>query len=207
VIGTTQSLHAKVTLSTRARNIGWVAFGQMLSRPDGSPRWFVALQIAKQVFIFGFGFGVLSGNGSALLAATKTNPPSGPVEHVTFAQLAACPLVMQQEGADAPALEKQVSEPIRAVTGKWVEITGYMLPLVMENGRARELLLMRTQMGCCYGQVPAANEYLVVRQPPGLRVVMDIPVKLRGILRVAPVVMSGLVVEFYDLDEAILVDP
>jgi hypothetical protein len=119
---------------------------------------------------------------------------------LTFAQLAACPLtgLVFQDPAKSP-----LTESIRSATGKQVVVTGYMLPLVMEKGRARELLLMRNTMGCCYGQTPAANEYLVIKiNAPGLPVTMDIPVALQGTLRVAPVVMGGMVVEFYHLDNA-----
>ena len=121
---------------------------------------------------------------------------------LTFAQLAACPitgLVFQDPEKSASPL----TESIRAAAGKQVVVTGYMLPLVMEKGRARELLLMRNTMGCCYGQTPAANEYLVIKtHATGLPVTMDIPVALQGTLRIAPVVMGGMVVEFYHLDNA-----
>lgn len=123
---------------------------------------------------------------------------------LTFAQLSAnsiTSLVFQ----DSEKTTASLTEAIRAATGKPVQITGYMLPLVMEKGRARELLLMRNTMGCCYGQTPAANEYLVIKTPaPGLPVTMDIPVALQGTLRISPLLMSGTVVEFYHLDHATL---
>lgn len=123
---------------------------------------------------------------------------------LTFAQLAANPitgLVFQ----DPVKTTASLTENIRLATGKAVQVTGYMLPLVMENGRTRELLLMRNTMGCCYGQTPAANEYLVIRTAtPGLPVTMDIPVALQGNLRVTPITLGGMVVEFYHLDNAVM---
>lgn len=75
----------------------------------------------------------------------------------------------------------------------------------MENGRASQLLLMRNTLACCYGQSPAANEYLVIKTPPpGLPVTLDVPVTLQGTLRIEPVSMGGLLVEYFHLDGAAL---
>lgn len=138
-------------------------------------------------------------SGASTVRASQEKPTV-----LTFGQLAACPitgLVFQDPEKSVGPL----TDSIRAATGKPVVVTGYMLPLVMEKGRARELLLMRNQMSCCYGQTPAANEYLVIKTPaPGLLVTMDIPVALQGTLRVSPVVMGGTLVEFYHLDNAAL---
>lgn len=123
---------------------------------------------------------------------------------LTFTQLVACPvngLAFQEKSASANMLP----ETIRSVAGQQVQVTGYMLPLVMENGRARQLLLMRNTMACCYGQSPAANEYLVVKTPPpGLPVTQDVPVALQGTLRIEPVLLGGTLVEYFHLDNAAL---
>ncbi len=138
-------------------------------------------------------------NGETALHAAQDKPVV-----LTFAQLAANPitgLVCQDPNLDATSL----TESIRAASGKAVQVTGYMLPLVMEKGRVRELLLMRNTMGCCYGQTPGANEYLVIRTvAPGLPVTMDIPVALQGNLRIAPITMGGMVIEYYHLDNAVI---
>lgn len=122
---------------------------------------------------------------------------------LTFSELVACPL-------NNPALQQQLSlglpEGIRAAAGRPVQITGYMLPLVMENGRATQLLLMRNTLACCYGQSPAANEYVVIKTPPpGLPVTQDVPVALQGRLRIEPVTIGGALVEYFHLDDATLV--
>ncbi|MFT3783438.1 MAG: DUF3299 domain-containing protein [Nibricoccus sp.] len=123
---------------------------------------------------------------------------------LTFSQLSACPTqdLVARPGFATSALPAE----IRSATGQQVQIQGYMLPLVMENGCARELLLMRNQMTCCYGQPPVANEYLVIKTPaPGTVITMDTPVTFRGTLRVSPVVLGGALVEFFHLDNAMLI--
>ncbi len=123
---------------------------------------------------------------------------------VTFSELAACPLVADPAEVAAGA---RLTESVRVANGTQVRIAGYMLPLAVDQGRSRQFLLMRNQNACCFGQMPAANEYLVVEAPaPGLPVRMDLPVTFVGRLRVAPVVSGGAVVQFYNLEEAALAD-
>ena len=97
---------------------------------------------------------------------------------------------------------------LRAARGGRVRLTGYMLPLTVVQGRTRQFLLMRNQNACCFGQMPAANEFLVVdTAAPGLPVRMDLPVSFEGRLRIAPVVSGGAVVQFYNLEDAELAAP
>jgi hypothetical protein len=128
--------------------------------------------------------------------AFATEPP----RRLTFAELAACPLVPDTA---AVATGEGLTEPVRAANGARIRIAGYMLPLAVSQGRSSQFLLLRNQNACCFGQMPAANEYLVVEAPtPGLPVRMDLPVALVGRLRVAPVVSGGAVVQFYNLEES-----
>jgi|GEM_PF-1857799 len=137
--------------------------------------------------------------------------PSGRANHTpepeiipaTFKELAACPLKVSTSGASSLLVAEELSDSVRRWNGRRIEIVGYMMPLVLEEGRARQFLIMRNQMACCYGQAPAANEYLVAKVPaPGVAVTMDTPMIFRGILRVAPVLVDRQVVEFYDLEDS-----
>ncbi len=158
--------------------------GAFLCSPSGRTRR--SLMLAAVAFLF----------GPAVVSAA--------VPVLTFAQLVTCPLDAAALRADSAAAAG-FPEKIRSVIGQRVQITGYMLPLVVENGRASRLLLMRNTMACCYGQSPAANEYLVIKTPPpGLPVTMDVPVALQGTLRIEPVMLGGLVVEYFHLDQAAL---
>jgi hypothetical protein len=114
---------------------------------------------------------------------------------VTFALLASCPLFT----AEAP---QPPPEALARARDGVVRITGYMLPLTAEQGRTREFLLMRNQNACCFGKMPAANEYLLVRTAADLPVRMDVPVAIEGTLRIEPVVNAGEFVQFYRLEEA-----
>ncbi len=144
----------------------------------------------------------ICGGAAILLCASVFGAPEA--RRITFAELAACPLV---EDAAAVAQGERLSDAVRAANGATIRIAGYMLPLAMEQGRSRQFLLMRNQNACCFGQMPAANEYLVVETAaPGIPVRMDAPVACVGRLRVAPVVSGGAVVQFYNLEETALAE-
>lgn len=142
-------------------------------------------------------------SGAAVLLCTALGG-APEARRITFAELAACPLV---EDAAAVARGERLSEAVRTANGGTVRIAGYMLPLAVEQGRTRQFLLLRNQNACCFGQMPAANEYLVVEAPaPGIPVRMDTPVACVGRLRVAPVVSGGAVVQFYNLEQTALAE-
>jgi hypothetical protein len=141
--------------------------------------------------------------GAALLIpllhgrSPQTGAPVMPaVLTVTFAQLAACPLLDPAEDAVLPS-------SVRIARNRDVRVVGYMLPLKVEHGRVREFLLMRDQTGCCFGRMPTANEFIVVQADgAGLPITMDVPLTLEGTLRIAPLIFEGSFAQFYRLENA-----
>jgi hypothetical protein len=75
-----------------------------------------------------------------------------------------------------------------------------MLPIKMEGGRVTELLLMRSQMMCCYGVVPQVNEWILVRMAKGTTQLMDVPVSFGGLLHVKELYENGFLTAIYTLD-------
>ncbi|MFT3830755.1 MAG: DUF3299 domain-containing protein [Opitutaceae bacterium] len=160
-------------------------------RPSG-------VRSTRRGFVPGRIAGALVLAASALANAAAAEAP----RRLTFAELAACPVISD---AAAVASGAVLTASIRAANGEQVRLTGYMLPLAIEQGRSRQFLLLRNQNACCFGQMPAANEYVTVEAPaPGLPVRMDTPVAVVGRLRVAPIVNGGAVVQFYQLEETAL---
>ena len=80
--------------------------------------------------------------------------------------------------------EEQIPEEIKALSGKATLVTGYMMPVRMENGLVTEFLLVRDPAMCCYGTVPNMNEWIVVKMKDGVRPLMDVPVSFYGKLQV-----------------------
>lgn len=98
--------------------------------------------------------------------------------------------------------ERQKRDPVpawvREYDGKRVRLTGYLMPLTLENGRTRKFVMMRDVNTCCYGAVPNMNDYLVVTmEGEGVEPVQDVPVDLVGIFRVEHRYEDGYVVSLF----------
>jgi hypothetical protein len=89
-------------------------------------------------------------------------------------------------GATPEDIEKarkrdQVPARIRAYHERRVVLTGYLMPLVVENGLAKKFVMMKDVNTCCYGAVPNMNDYVVVTMKgEGVKAVQDVPVELIG---------------------------
>ena len=103
-------------------------------------------------------------------------------------------------GSEGPSLGAQIPDAIRGLDGRKAIVTGFMLPIKMEGGRVTELLLMRSQMMCCYGVVPQVNEWILVRMAKGTTQLMDVPVSFGGLLHVKELYENGFLTAIYTLD-------
>jgi len=105
-------------------------------------------------------------------------------------------------GTESPAAPAQkIPDEIRAFSGRLVAVSGYMMPLQLENGRARQFVLVRNLASCCYGVAPNLNEYLLVTMKgEGVRPMMDVPITVAGTLKVGETFEEGLLVGIYQLD-------
>lgn len=95
----------------------------------------------------------------------------------------------------------KVPATIRSLDQQRVSVRGFMLPLKIENGLVKELLIMRDQSMCCFGVVPQLNEWVSVKMSgAGVRAVMDQPVTLHGRLQVREVIENNYLVGLYAMD-------
>ncbi len=140
---------------------------------------------------------------SAARAADAAPPPYVPVD---FDQLSSYSYVAPEADpakpeARPPSGEKQIPEKVRALDQQKVAVTGFMLPVKMENGLVKEMLLMKGQMMCCYGVMPKVNEWIVIKMAgAGVKPLMDVPVTLEGKLHVGEMYENGYLTGIYLLD-------
>ncbi len=136
------------------------------------------------------------------LSPAESRVPAGPTR-LSFAELVSVP-TLGTEAATSDSLA-QMPASLRQLDGREVEITGYMLPLRVERGRARQFLILRTQLACCFGQMPGPTEYLVAETTaPGVEARLDMPTTFQGKLRIAPVTTGHQITELYHLDNTVL---
>jgi len=98
--------------------------------------------------------------------------------------------------------DELIPPTIRRLDGQKVAISGFMLPLKTEDGVVTDLLLMRTQMSCCFGGTPNLNEWVVVRSSKknGIKSLMDTVVTISGTLKVGTMIEGGMISGIYGLE-------
>lgn len=99
-----------------------------------------------------------------------------------------------------PSAADQIPDKIKAYDGKKAIVTGFMLPVKMDNGLVTEFLLVSNPMLCCYGAVPKMNEWVVVKMTKGVKPLMDVPVEFYGKLTVKEMYENGYMTGIYLLD-------
>lgn len=152
----------------------------------------------------------------AVAAPTELPPLKAPetvVEghlEVGFDFLGGYPLALTQEQAAAvgagdqaalAAVNAQIPDLVRALDGKRVMVTGYMLPMKMEGTLTTEFLLVANSMLCCYGVVPPMNQWLTVAMTKGgAKPQQDVPTQVFGTLRVRTRIENGALTALYHLE-------
>lgn len=146
----------------------------------------------------------------------KTDVDGRPALVLTFEQLASFEYPLPEPpAADAPKdaaptkpAKDLIPAPVHALSGKRATVTGFMIPIGIDGGRAKQFVIVRSQMSCCYGVAPALNEFvLVTMSNDGIRPVMDAPVTVVGTLKVGETYEDGYLVGIYQMDGEKLLPP
>ena len=95
----------------------------------------------------------------------------------------------------------QIPDWVRFYDQKQVALTGFMLPLKVENGLAKKLIIMRDITTCCFGNVPNMNEYVIVTMKnEGIKAIQDVPVVLTGVFKIEERYENGYIVSIFQMD-------
>ena len=93
---------------------------------------------------------------------------------------------------------------IKALNGRQVTVTGFVMPLRLKKGLVTEFLLFKDQASCCFGPAAKMNHYIRVKVvtegfPPSGTL---IPYRVSGLLRVGEINVAGYLTGIYELDAA-----
>ena len=102
--------------------------------------------------------------------------------------------------AKLPTGEEQIPAAVKSWNGKKAVLTGFMVPVKMDQGLVTEFLLMRNTMACCYGAVPNMNEWVIVKMKKGVPPLMDVPISFYGELKVGATFENGYMTGLYELE-------
>lgn len=140
---------------------------------------------------------------SANAPASKAGPKTAPEElAITFADLNFHPPSERKLGRDHNVrFLEEAPEAIRALNGRNVRLSGFMIPIRMENTDVRECVIVPSQLNCCFGRPPRFCQLVVVRMtdkaiPP----IVEQLVSFSGTLHVGDVYERGYWYTFYRLD-------
>jgi hypothetical protein len=166
--------------------------------------------VVAALFLAWCGAGRVFGAGDAttgtLPAISATTADSSEVVDgylkVGFDRLGSFPFVGDCSTISATAAEAQIPGAIKKFNSQKVIVTGFMLPVKMGDNDelTTEFLLLRSQLLCCYGIAPQANEWILVEMPKGVKPLMDVPISFRGTLHVGAKFENGYLTGIYSLD-------
>ena len=80
-----------------------------------------------------------------------------------------------------------IPEPVLALDGKQIQISGYMLPVDTKKGEVGSFLLLNSRLACCFGVMPRENEFVFAKMPDGstVKYINDKPVSVKGELSIS----------------------
>ena len=89
--------------------------------------------------------------------------------------------------------DSTVPEPIKALNGKKISVSGFMVPMIMDRDKVSSFILAQSRMACCYGVVPKLNQWIYVKMDAGKTAesMMDIPITVFGTFSVGREFDSG----------------
>ncbi len=117
---------------------------------------------------------------------------------VGFDKLSSYEFIAPESEAKAKEAEAQIPDKVRAYDAKRVTVTGFMLPVKMNEGLVTEFLLVKDPMMCCYGVMPKVNEWVVVKMNgKGVPPLMDVAITFEGTLKVGQIYEGGYLTGLY----------
>jgi hypothetical protein len=174
-------------------------------------------------WLLGATFALLAAADLAMapIALAQTPPPAADVKKpltvkidgedlfaVGFDKLASFEYTVVDAGTGASAAEieaakkrEQVPPWVRLYDGKRIALTGFLMPLKVENGLTTKLIIMRDITTCCYGNVPNMNEYVIVTMKgEGVKPIQDVPVVMTGVFRITEKYENGYLSSIFQME-------
>lgn len=150
--------------------------------------------------------GLLRLDADSVEPAGKASAPGKGCQHLAFSRLGFKfhPVYggFGRQGQGAAGGKAAIPAAIQALDGRKAFCEGFMIPTEMKGDKVAEFVLVKSRLSCCFGVIPKANEWVLVRPPAGREAVYakDVPLKVSGVLRVAPIREAGQVVGLYRIE-------
>ena len=108
--------------------------------------------------------------------------------------------------ASSKVLE-QIPSDLKKLNERGVALTGFMLPVKMNEGLVTDFMLLPNTMACCYGRTPRINEVVIVTTTgKGFKPMKDIPITIAGTLHVGAIRNDSRLIGIYQMDCEMVVE-
>lgn len=102
---------------------------------------------------------------------------------------------------DLAKKQNQVPAHVRQFDEQRVVLTGYLLPLQIEDGLAKKFFMMRDTTTCCYGKTPNMNDFVVVTMKGrGAELIQDVTARVVGIFRIRAKYEENYMVSLFEIE-------
>jgi hypothetical protein len=140
------------------------------------------------------------GLAAVTVSADNPNAAAADVEEISFIRMNfRAPNEDRTAGAGVNFLA-HAPEAIRALDGRTVRLTGFMIPVDMQGWNVRRCVIVPSQANCCYGQAPRFCEFVVATMTGDVPLALDIPLAFTGTLRVGDVAEGDVWSAFYTME-------
>jgi len=103
--------------------------------------------------------------------------------------------------AGTRGIAEQIPDSVKALDGKAVSITGFMLPVRIRDRKTTDFLLLKNQLACCFGKKPALNECVpVCMTGDGVEITKDRLLTVTGTLHVGEIRENSVLIGIYLMD-------
>jgi len=171
-----------------------------------------ATEIGEPVTVAQWGMSEEPAVEEAAPAPPASGPDTGPQSllvrlDLTFDDLASYRYEYPEDGRTPKP--DQIPAMIQKLNGKPIVIKGFMIPLKNDGEDVVEFVLVRNQNACCFGIVPAMNEWIHIKMDPEkvAPYAIDIPITVFGKLEVGETYENDLLMSIYRMQSHQVVQP
>lgn len=96
---------------------------------------------------------------------------------------------------------QQIPPELKKLNERAVALTGFMLPVKMNDGMVTDFMLLPNTMGCCFGRMPRINEIIIVNTTgKGFKHFKDVPITIAGTFHVGAIRNDNRLIGIYQMD-------
>lgn len=125
---------------------------------------------------------------------------------LSFDELAAYEYIDHSQNLDYDmsqhVVDAQIPDRVKALNEQTIIVSGFMVPVDMDEGMITSFILTNSTLLCCYGIMPNMNEWVWVEMEEGTSAEYynNIPVKVKGTIQVGEEIEQNIIISLYRMN-------